>query len=102
MTGSTFRLVLDLDERLVHASPLLLVSVSALFEEYDQRTKHNQAEVSGGATQTAGGEKPKADLHAGSQTQYQDCVCVTLMHRTVGRQHTLTAAKQKPYGTASD
>lgn len=94
MTGSTFRLGLDLDERLVHASLLLLVSVSALFEEYDQRTKQNQAEVSGGAAQTAGGKKPKADLHAGSQTHNQDCVCVMLMHRTVDRQHTPTAAEQ--------
>lgn len=87
MTGSTFRLGLDLDERLVHASLLLLVSVSALFEEYDQRTKQNQAEDSGG-------KKPKADLHAGSQIHNQDCVCVMLMYRTVDRQHTPTATKQ--------
>lgn len=94
MTGSTFRLGLDLDERLVDASLLLLVSLSALFEEHDQRTKQNQAEVSGGATQTAGGEKTNADLHAGSQTQNQERVCVTLKHRTVDRQHPPTTTEQ--------
>lgn len=95
MTGSTFRLGLGLDERLVQASLLLLlVSVSALCEEHRQRTKQNQAEVSGGAAQTAGGEKPKADLHAGFQTQHQERVCVTLKHMTVDRQHTPTATEE--------